>query len=825
MAMQKNKTHIWRCAWLLATLLYFIGVEASSSVWEEDGDPLVVVCSGNLPPYNIIDESGDVTGFTVDVLNVVFDKLDIPHAFMVSGDGHYGDIVVAPVDQLRQQELLLSTTVLGRSQMGEMRLGSRSQQLLNAIDDQYARLEQSGELSVLHDKWFHPERRHDNTSPIVLYIAVAAVLLVLMLSLVNTLVGRRVRRKTLKHSEQTRLMNLALDLGGYMVSEYNPRQDAFKNLRGQLMDEKTTRQEALDTVHPDDRQALEDQLYKLSTDSENNSDMLVRRKQDDDRPDQWQYLTGSCIKERDSESDHSTYLLVAKDITADMDEQKINNDMAVRYNKAFDMALVALSFYSRDGELLDMNERMKQVVGFEEANQQFFYETPLFEAPLFKEVLVPGMTEPIHACQHMYYPEYGLDKYLEYRIRPAYTDDGEIRYYVVTVLDISEERNLYLEQQLTERQLKVTTDEANRFEQQLNYLLSKSKMFIWRTNIDKQKVYVSRSLRKVDSTFSFDDYLNGLIPEERESAYETFFNPLMQNNSVNDVRHFYYSPLTKAENWFAISGMPYYGKNGKVKGHFGVIRDVSDLMRSQEELRRETIRAQESGKLKATFLANMTHEIRTPLNSIVGFSDLLQTAETPEERAEFIRIIRHNCDLLLRLIDDILETSAMSQRPQTIAVESIDFAVFFDEVCQTVAQRVNNPDVMFLKENPYKSFPARTDRERIQQVITNFVTNAVKYTTHGHIKVGYHSENDGIYIYCEDTGAGIPEEKQVLVFERFVKLNDFVQGTGLGLSICKSIAERLNGKIGVKSEGLGKGSTFWLWIPRYLTFNNLTEEK
>ena len=150
-------------------------------------------------------------------------------------------------------------------------------------------------------------------------------------------------------------------------------------------------------------------------------------------------------------------------------------------------------------------------------------------------------------------------------------------------------------------------------------------------------------------------------------------------------------------------------------------------MRSQEELRKETERAQQSGALKATFLANMTHEIRTPLNAIVGFSDLLHMASTTEERTEFIHIIRHNCDLLLRLIDDLLETSDMNENAQRIEPENIDFALFFNEMGQTLEQRVQEPSVKFLMDNPYSTFPVRTDKERIQQVITNFVTNAVKY--------------------------------------------------------------------------------------------------
>jgi len=120
--------------------------------------------------------------------------------------------------------------------------------------------------------------------------------------------------------------------------------------------------------------------------------------------------------------------------------------------------------------------------------------------------------------------------------------------------------------------------------------------------------------------------------------------------------------------------------------------------------------------------------------------------------------------------------------------------------------------VEFIEDNPYKSFRTVIDTGRISQVIINFATNAIKYTRQGHIKVGYKYSDDGLYMYCEDTGSGIPKDKKDKVFDRFFKLDDFVQGTGLGLSICKAIANACKGKIGVDSEE-GKGSTFWLWIP------------
>ena len=148
-----------------------------------------------------------------------------------------------------------------------------------------------------------------------------------------------------------------------------------------------------------------------------------------------------------------------------------------------------------------------------------------------------------------------------------------------------------------------------------------------------------------------------------------------------------------------------------------------------------------------------------------------------------------------------------------IKLTEVDFAQDFALTCQSLSQRVQNPNVKFIVENPYESFVTVLDKGRIQQVITNFVTNAVKYTQEGHIRVGYTYTDGGLRIYCEDTGAGIPKEKQKSVFDRFVKLNDYVQGTGLGLNICKAIAERSNGRIGVDSEGEGHGSTFWIWVP------------
>lgn len=173
--------------------------------------------------------------------------------------------------------------------------------------------------------------------------------------------------------------------------------------------------------------------------------------------------------------------------------------------------------------------------------------------------------------------------------------------------------------------------------------------------------------------------------------------------------------------------------------------------------------------------------------------------------------------MLLRLVNDILALSSLENGDITVNPKQTDFVKCFENVGTSLAERVKNPNVAFLIESPCSTFVTTIDGGRIQQVITNFVTNAIKYTHQGHIKIGYKQEirheKEGLYIYCEDTGEGIPREHQGKVFDRFVKLNDFVQGTGLGLNICKIIADNSGGEIGVTSEGKGCGSTFWIWIP------------
>ena len=241
----------------------------------------------------------------------------------------------------------------------------------------------------------------------------------------------------------------------------------------------------------------------------------------------------------------------------------------------------------------------------------------------------------------------------------------------------------------------------------------------------------------------------------------------------------------------------------------------ANLVKQNKELEVALEKAKESDQMKSAFLANMSHEIRTPLNAIVGFSNLMNTdiELSKEERENFTELINTNSDLLLNLINDILDLSRIESGRMSFSFQQYSLNELISTIYQTF-QVLMPENVELRMQIPEKSISIPTDKFRLTQVITNFLSNAIKFTQKGYILIGYEyrEEERHVHIFVEDTGIGIPKEKQDAVFNRFTKLDEFAKGTGLGLSICKVIAERFDGYIAVESE-IGKGSRFSIILP------------
>ena len=244
------------------------------------------------------------------------------------------------------------------------------------------------------------------------------------------------------------------------------------------------------------------------------------------------------------------------------------------------------------------------------------------------------------------------------------------------------------------------------------------------------------------------------------------------------------------------------------------VHDITQLKETEKQLTLAKEKAENADLSKSAFLANMSHEIRTPLNAITGFAEILASANTEEEKAQYQEIIKMNADLLLQLVNDILDMSKIEAGTLEFVYTKVDINLLLSDLRQLFQMKVNDAggNIQIIAEPSLPSCSIETDRNRVAQVLSNFTTNAIKFTQEGTISIGYEARDTELYFYVTDSGAGIPADKLPEVFGRFVKLNKDKKGTGLGLSISKTIVNKFEGQIGADSVE-GKGSTFWFTIP------------
>jgi signal transduction histidine kinase len=243
------------------------------------------------------------------------------------------------------------------------------------------------------------------------------------------------------------------------------------------------------------------------------------------------------------------------------------------------------------------------------------------------------------------------------------------------------------------------------------------------------------------------------------------------------------------------------------------IIDVTKERLNEQKLLREKKQSEENAKKKSIFISNMSHEVKTPLNAICGFAELLINAEDHEEKQLYINVINDNKELLLNLVNDILDISRIEVGVRELEYVDTDINQLISETVQIFKlHNMKSEKVDILFDNPVEKYILKTDRNRLKQILTNLVGNALKFTKEGSVRLAYEVRLNDVYFTVVDMGPGIPEDKQQVIFDYFVRLNNDVPGTGLGLSICKMIIDKFGGNIGVNSK-LGQGSTFWFTLP------------
>ncbi len=371
--------------------------------------------------------------------------------------------------------------------------------------------------------------------------------------------------------------------------------------------------------------------------------------------------------------------------------------------------------------------------------------------------------------------------------------------------------------------LKTELDQLNsikRYNIEYELVLKAMRLSIWHLDVVERTVTFESDYRDEmnnyvpDGETSIDTLFDCLVPEDLERVREAMLG--LMEGKYEDYHQQYrlQTPQTQNTYWEeTFATVDKRDMEGKPLSIVGTTMRIDERKAIEQALIEARNQAEESDRLKTAFLANMTHEVRTPLNAIVGFSDILPMAQSDEERNELIKLIKQNNAHLLRLFDDMMNMSRLeSGNAGSIVKEDFELASLFSELVEKYQAPCMEKNLVLSIEDSASGDMVHTDRGRLREILNQYLNNALKFTSAGSISLGYEKQLSTVRIWVRDTGKGIPADKcNDHLFERFVKVDDFVAGTGLGLSICRSLAESLDGRVGVDSV-FGEGSTFWVEI-------------
>ena len=473
-----------------------------------------------------------------------------------------------------------------------------------------------------------------------------------------------------------------------------------------------------------------------------------------------------------------------------------------------------VEIYDTNGILVDINNKNMEIFGIRDKADVIginLFENPNLSPQLIERIreqdVVDFRLDYEFGSIEGYYPSDRRDKINLYtKVSKIYDSKGYFTGYALINIDNTERIDALSRICDFENFFLLISDYAKVGYAKLN-LLDKKGYAIkqWYKNMGEDE---NASLPEVVEVYG------KMHPEDRKQMLDFFYKARL--GKVKDFKGEMriLRPGTKDQwNWIRTNVVvnQFKPENGVIE-LIGINYDITELKETESKLIDAKEKAETADRLKSAFLANMSHEIRTPLNAIVGFSSLLVQEENPEEREQYMAIVEENNELLLQLISDILDLSKMEAGTFDFVERELDVNLLCEDMVRVMKLKAK-PGVEVVFDRHLPECVIASDRNRLNQVIANFINNAIKFTATGSIRLGYDRIDAGhLRFYVADTGIGIMQEKQTEIFDRFVKLNSFVHGTGLGLSISKSIVEQLGGTIGVESEP-GKGACFWFTLP------------
>lgn len=513
---------------------------------------------------------------------------------------------------------------------------------------------------------------------------------------------------------------------------------------------------------------------------------------------------------------HDYVILTVHDISEERALESSLKHSNEKFLCFFDNVTVGCAICDKEGTLIEVNDAYVDYMGLESkgdaVNQLNIYTNPCIN-PEFKEMMKSGI--PVSGEV-----KYDYELINQVYVKSRHKDVHYFRFIVNYLRDAAGNVENILIIWVENTLIHKTLRQNKSFREMISAASSASNIGFSSINLLKNEQLVTPEYLKnlgVSSEIDLNTIFSHMKYVDTDTSRQQQFTEY-----VEKARHEKVKPLERNIH-LIVNGEPRWIKQFLIQQTFdpdngnivllGVNVDINEQKKTEEALREAKEKAESSDKLKSAFVANMSHEIRTPLNAIVGFANLLVTSEDKEDFDSFKQIIEQNSNQLLQLIGDILDLSKIESDTLDFVWSNVNVNAMMYELEKIFQMRnAANPDVVIKCVASVGDCMIRTDRQRLIQVVSNLMTNAIKFTTQGSIIMGYEKRKEEIYFYVTDTGCGIPEENQSQVFERFVQLDSFKQGTGLGLPICSSIIRAMGGKIGVKSK-LGEGSTFWFILP------------
>ena len=698
---------------------------------------------------------------------------------------------------------------------GEYRFMSNNPKLLALLDSTYASLRAQDKLQSLENKWFYPEKKETGIPSWIWTIANLLIISFFLILGYYIFYNIRSRRATRNIKRENNRLAMTLKASGIRIWTYDIKHQTITwfDKNGNSKREYTLLQ-FFNNYSPQDLEKMMQALNQIANQNAETIELNVKVPTNMQSDDLHDYAIALSVFHRDRNGKPTVIIGTRKDISQERQRQKRVKDTLIRYQAIFDAVMIDMVYFDKEGNLQDLNDKACHTFGCQreeilskDINVCEFYG-------LMPEDLPKDRFDSFYATITLSIPRNGVQQkkvWYELKIQPLYDPSEGLQGLYGTGREVTETSRYYHLRQEAMQQLDKANKDVKRYMENINYGLKVGGMRFVAYSPNTHTMLIYSTFTDIQLKLTQTRAINLLAEQSRKEAQRMLKS--MDNCTATHIDVTLKTILRQQQGrplFVQFQLIPSsYSQTGE---YFGICRDVSEQKNTEEQLEKETEKAQEIETIKNAFLHNMNYEIRTPLNSIVGFAEFFQQPHSPEDEAIFVQEIKNNSTSLLKLINNILFLSRIDANMIEIKTQPTDFALSFDSMCNTfwggIQQQKNG--VEFIIENHYEHMVLDIDIQNIGHILEQIISNAVKFTEKGSVRTRYDYTGDQLIVAVEDTGCGIPSELTDHIFERFSTGAN--NGTGLGLSICHELIRLMDGNINIKSEKR-KGTTVWFAIP------------